>query len=77
MKKVTLPDGSWVGYDYDNAHRLTATYDGIGNRIIYTLDAIGNRIKEEVRDPFGTLARQTTRIYDALSRLQTITGAAQ
>ena len=77
LKKVTLPDGSWVGYDYDNAHRLTATYDGIGNRISYTLDAMGNRLKEEVRDPSGTLARQTTRIYDALNRLKTITGGTQ
>jgi YD repeat-containing protein len=77
LKKVTLPDGSWMGYDYDNAHRLTDTYDSIGNRITHTLDAMGNRIKEEVKDPNGALARQTTRIYDALNRLQTVTGAAQ
>jgi YD repeat-containing protein len=77
LKKVTLPDNSWIGYDYDDAHRLTDTYDSIGNRITYTLDAMGNRLTEQVRDPSGALARQTTRIYDALNRLQSITGAAQ
>ena len=77
LTKVTLPDGSWIGYDYDNAHRLTDTYDSAGNRITYTLDAMGNRLSEEVRDPTGTLARQTTRIYDALSRVQQITGGNQ
>lgn len=77
LKKVNLPDGSWVGYDYDDAHRMTAIYDSLDNRITYTLDNIGNRIKEEVKDPSGVLARQTTRIYDALNRLKEITGGAQ
>ncbi|OGB24348.1 MAG: hypothetical protein A3I66_16460 [Burkholderiales bacterium RIFCSPLOWO2_02_FULL_57_36] len=75
LKKVTLPDGSWIGYDYDDAHRLTDTYDSLGNRISYTLDAMGNRLKEQVTDPAGALARQTTRVYDALNRLQAVTGA--
>jgi YD repeat-containing protein len=77
LKKVSLPDGSWIGYDYDPAHRLTAMYDSLGNRIVYTLDAMGNRLKEEVKDPTGALVRQTTRIYDALNRLKTITGGTQ
>ena len=38
---------------------------------------MGNRINEQVKDPNGTLARQTTRVYDALNRLQTITGGTQ
>ncbi|OGB26277.1 MAG: hypothetical protein A3I66_19165 [Burkholderiales bacterium RIFCSPLOWO2_02_FULL_57_36] len=75
LKKVSLPDGSWIGYDYDDAHRLTDTYDSLGNRISYTLDAMGNRISEQVTDPSGALARQTTRVYDALNRLQAVTGA--
>ncbi|OGB24612.1 MAG: hypothetical protein A3I66_13435 [Burkholderiales bacterium RIFCSPLOWO2_02_FULL_57_36] len=77
LKKVTLPDSSWIGYDYDAAHRLTDTYDSTGNRISYTLDAMGNRLKEQVTDPSGALAKQTTRLYDALNRLQEVTGAGQ
>ncbi|OGB24611.1 MAG: hypothetical protein A3I66_13430 [Burkholderiales bacterium RIFCSPLOWO2_02_FULL_57_36] len=76
LKKVTLPDSSWIGYDYDDAHRLTDTYDSLGNRITYTLDAMGNRLKEEVKDPTGALVRQATRVYDALNRLHAITGGA-
>ena len=38
---------------------------------------MGNRTNEQVKDPSGTLARQTTRVYDALNRLQTVTGAIQ
>lgn len=75
LKKVTLPDGSSIHYTYDDAHRLTDIADSLGNRVVYTLDAMGNRIKEEVKDPGGALARQTTRVYDALNRLQQVTGA--
>jgi YD repeat-containing protein len=72
LKKVTLPDGSWLGNDYDGAHRLTSSYDNQGNRVTYTLDNAGNRTKEDVTDPTGALVRTQTRIYDALSRLQNV-----
>ena len=76
LTQVTLPD-SVLHYRYDDAHRLTDISDSLGNSIHYTLDAMGNRTKEEVKDPSGTLARQVTRVFDALSRLQQVTGAAQ
>ena len=72
LKKVTAPDGSWIGFDYDPAHRLVATYDNRNNKIAYTLDNAGNRIKEDVTDPAGYLVRTQTRVYDALSRLQNV-----
>lgn len=75
LTQVTLPDSSYIAYIYDAAHRLTDVTDSLGNSIHYTLDAMGNRTKEEVKDPQGTLSRQTTRVYDALNRLQTSTGA--
>ena len=37
-----------VGFDYDPAHRQTAVYDNLGNRIEYTLDNAGNRTAENV-----------------------------
>jgi YD repeat-containing protein len=72
LKRTTLPDGSWIGHDYDAAHRLIATYDHLGNRIAYTLDAAGNRTREDVTDPNGVLARTQARVYDALSRVQNV-----
>lgn len=77
LLKITLPDGSLIAYTYDDAHRLTAVSDSLGNRITYTLDSMGNRISEQVSDPGGHLVRQTTRAYDALNRLQQQTGATQ
>ncbi|MFJ2988640.1 DUF6531 domain-containing protein [Collimonas sp. NPDC087041] len=75
--QATLPDASTVSYTYDPAHRLTNIADSLGNSIAYTLDNMGNRIGEQVKDLSGTLARQTSRVVDALNRLQKITGAVQ
>jgi YD repeat-containing protein len=75
LTKVTLPDSSYINYTYDAAHRLTDIADNLGNTIHYTLDAMGNRTQEDIKDPQGTLSQQTTRVYDALNRLQTLTGA--
>ena len=75
LKRVTLPDGSYIAYTYDGAHRLTEIRDGLGHRIVYTLDAMGNRLKEEAFDPANTLTRTHGRQFDALSRLTTDLGA--
>ncbi|MFJ2988638.1 RHS repeat protein [Collimonas sp. NPDC087041] len=77
LTQVVLPDASTVNYTYDPAHRLTNIADSLGNNIAYTLDNMGNRISEQVKDPSGALARQTSRVVDALNRLQQITGAVQ
>jgi YD repeat-containing protein len=74
---VTLPNTSTVSYTYDPAHRLINIADSLGNSIAYTLDNMGNRISEQVKDPSGALARQTSRVVDALNRIQQITGAVQ
>ena len=76
-KKVILPDLSIISYTYDDAHRLTAITDSAGNSIVYTLDDSGNRLREQVKDLSGVLARQTSRIFDALNRVKQVTGAAQ
>jgi len=79
LKTVTNPDGSQINYTYDAdaAHRLTQITDSAGDSNNYTLDAMGNRTLEQVKDPAGNLARQVARVYDALNRLQTVTGALQ
>ncbi|MCC6562760.1 MAG: RHS repeat protein, partial [Xanthomonadales bacterium] len=70
IKKVTQPDGSFLRYHYDAAHRLNAISDVAGDRIDYTLDAAGNRLKEETKDPSGNVKRLLARQYDALSRMR-------
>ena len=74
LKKLTQPDGSFAGYEYDGAHRLVAVSDNLGNRIEYTLDSAGNRTAEAVKDPGGNLRRSLSRSMDALGRVQQATG---
>jgi RHS repeat-associated protein len=76
LKRATLPDGSYVAYTYDAAHRLTGINDSENNHIAYTLDAMGNRTKEEVFDPSNTLAQTRTRVFNTLNRLAQELGAA-
>ena len=51
--------------------------DALGDRIHYTLDPLGHRTREEVQDPAGKLSLQVNRQYDALNRLQQVSGGAQ
>ncbi len=76
LKEATLPDGSYLEYTYDAAHRLTDINDSEGNRIHYTLDAMGNRTAEEVFDPSNALTQTRTRVFDTLNHLQQKIGAA-
>jgi YD repeat-containing protein len=52
LKKLTLPDGTFVELEYDTAQRLTAlenSFDGAGStgeRLEFTLDDAGNRTEE-------------------------------
>jgi RHS repeat-associated protein len=76
LKKATLPDGSYLQYAYDAAHRLTEVQDSEGNHVTYTLDAMGNRTDEDVFDPSSTLIATRTRVFNTLSQLWKEIGAA-
>ncbi|WDM74386.1 DUF6531 domain-containing protein [Xanthomonas cucurbitae] len=71
VKQVIEPDGLTVTYGYDSAHRLTDITDGAGNNVHYVLDVAGNRLKEDVKDPSGTVKKTLTRVYNKLGQLQT------
>ena len=66
LKKVTNPDGSFIEYTYDAAHRLTEIKDGALNKIVYTLDNAGNRTAENTYDPGNALRRTHTRVFNTL-----------
>ena len=69
LTRVTQPDGSFIGYEYDDVHRQSAIFDNFNNRIKYTLDNAGNQVSEKTFDNVGVLRRQLTRVYDQLNRL--------
>ena len=64
-------------YSYDAAHRLISIKDAKGNEVNYTLDNACNRSAEQIKDPSGVLQRSISRSFDALNRLQQVSGAAQ
>ena len=74
MTQLTLPDNSSLNYTYDAAHRLTDVQDNLGNKVHYTLDTEGNRTAETTTDPSNVLTKALSRSYDALNRLQQVTG---
>ena len=83
ITRVTQPDGTYLQYGYDAAHRLTDVYDSatpsnylLGDHIQYTLDAAGNRIDEKTSDPNGVLKRELARTYDRLNRLTAVLNSA-
>ena len=75
LETVTMPNGSTLSYGYDGAHRLTDITDAAGNKIHYVLDNAGNHTSEQVSDASGALASTVTRVFDALNRVQSQTGA--
>jgi RHS repeat-associated protein len=75
VTRVAQPDGAFIDYTYDDAHRLTDINDNLGNKIAYTLDAAGNRIAENTRDPSNTLTRTLGRVYNSLGRLHKLLNA--
>jgi RHS repeat-associated protein len=74
--KVTQPDGDFINFTYDAAHRLTAISDALNNSMSYTLDNAGNRTAETTKDPSNVIKRSLSRVYDTLGRLQTSKNAA-
>jgi len=77
LSQVTQPDGSSIGFEYDDAHRQTAVKDNLGNRIDYTLDNACKRTAEAVKDAVGMLRRQLQRSIDALGRVQQVLGRTE
>ncbi len=72
VQRVTQPDGVYVSFGYDAAHRLTSIIDRDGNTITYTLNEAGERKMEETRDVGGTLRRTLSRIYNTLGQLEKV-----
>jgi YD repeat-containing protein len=61
VSRITQPDGSYLQYSYDQAHRLIGIADNLSNAMSYTLDNAGNRIAEATKDPANVIKRSLTR----------------
>jgi RHS repeat-associated protein len=77
LKQMVRPDGSYLTYIYDAAHRLTEIDDSLGNRLVYTLDGAGNRQVEQRYNASGTLVYTHTQLYNQVGQLwQDLTASA-
>ena len=76
LLSTTLPDGSTLFNEYDAAHRLSAISNSLGERIEYALDDAGNRLGEITRAGGGGITRSLSQVFDELSRMTRLTGAA-
>jgi len=85
VTKVTQPDGAYLQYTYDDAHRLLKINDNLANKIDYCpggvgnadcLDAAGHRKVEQVKDPSNAVKRQLHRVYNQLGQLTQVLNAA-
>jgi RHS repeat-associated protein len=76
LKKVTQPDGSFVTFTYDAAHRLSEIADNSGNSQKYVYDVASQITATNTFDPFGTLVGSRRQLYNSLGRLWQILSAA-
>ena len=78
---VTRPDGSHIGYGYDQAHRLTSISLEDNNQTVvatmtYQLDNAGDITKTQILDASGNVNYSHSDIFDSLGRLYQDIGAA-
>ena len=75
LRKVTLPDTSYLEYAYQSGGLLQTVADGVGNHIDYFYDAAGNKTGERVLDKDNVLSRAQSRAYNSLGQLNKIIGS--
>ena len=90
MIGVTLPNGQYFHYHYDEANRMVGIYDDAytvdaetgehlhtGNHMQYELDNHGNPTAIRVLDAINALSYERTNTYDALGQMSSATGIAK
>lgn len=73
LARETAPNGAYLNYHYDNAHRLTGVTNQFGERVNYTRDMLGRSVQETLRDRSGALTQRVAHRYDELGRVVEIT----
>ena len=78
LTKTTLPDGSYLAYGYDNAHRPTSITECLERKSGHHLRQRRNVTQTLWKNASGVTKRQHTATYDALGeRLTDVGGMSQ
>jgi RHS repeat-associated protein len=72
LSYIIHPEGNRIDFTYNLANKLIEVKDSLDNKIQYQYDVEGNRIREETKDPAGTLKRYLDFTYDAFNNLKKI-----
>ena len=72
LSYIILPEANRIDFTYNLANKLTEIKDSLDNKIQYQYDVEGNRIREEIKDPQGTLKKYLDFTYDAYNNLKRI-----
>ncbi|MEW8000867.1 MAG: RHS repeat-associated core domain-containing protein [Candidatus Thiodiazotropha endolucinida] len=76
ISRVTLPDDSYLSFEYNAARHLTAIVNNQGERIEYTPSLLnGDWISQTVRSGDGTITQTKQRVFDELGRVIQLLGA--
>lgn len=73
LEKVTLPDGSFLKYEYNTAQQLTALTNNLGERIEHAPSVLdGKWTSLSVKDSMGQILQTQSRVEDELGRIKQI-----
>lgn len=76
LKKAISPDGSFLLYSYDAAHRTTQIADNFGNSIRFTYDAASNLIAESSHDSYGALLQARRALFNSMGQIWQVLSSA-
>lgn len=69
LTRTTLPDGSYLSYGYDDAHRMTSITNPLSETQGITYDSAGNVTQTLWKNASAVTKRQHTATFDALGRM--------
>ncbi|MCG8485959.1 MAG: DUF6531 domain-containing protein, partial [Chromatiales bacterium] len=76
ISRVTLPDNSFLSFEYNAAQHLTAISNSQGERIEYTPSLLDGKWSEQiVQASDGTITQTKRRVFDELGRVIHLLGA--
>ncbi|WP_346361256.1 RHS repeat-associated core domain-containing protein [Bosea sp. (in: a-proteobacteria)] len=76
ITRITLPNGSWQNFTYDDGRRLTLVANNIGETITYVRDALGGATSITRKTSGGSATFSRTQVFDELGRLLRSLGAS-
>jgi RHS repeat-associated protein len=76
ISKITRPNGAYLQYTYDAAHRVIKVQDNTSSSIEYDRNNLGDVTARRIKDSGASILLAQTATFDELGRLLTFVGAS-